>query len=166
MSDILRIRTLTDRFFDGTTTLEEEQELYDYYRHEQALPADLAQLRRLFLDFAAVEFADEPAAERQAPAPRRWLRWAVAACAALTIAAGAAVWLNSGRQGDDERIERMMAVVSTLPDLQQTILRLRHLEGLEMNEIADLTGSSEVAIRKALSRARQAVRQKYMKQYE
>ena len=68
--------------------------------------------------------------------------------------------------GDDERIECMMAVVSTLPDLQQTILRLRHLEGMEMNEIADLTGSSEVAIRKALSRARQAVRQKYMKQYE
>ena len=68
--------------------------------------------------------------------------------------------------GDDERIERMMVVVSTLPDLQQTILRLRHLEGMEMNEIADLTGSSEVAVRKALSRARQAVRQKYMKQYE
>ena len=68
--------------------------------------------------------------------------------------------------GDDERMERMMAVVSALPDLQQTILRLRHLEGMEMNEIADLTGSSEVAIRKALSRARQAVRQKYMKQYE
>ena len=89
MSDILRIRTLTDRFFDGTTTLEEEQELYDYYRREQALPADLAQLRQLFLDFAA-------------PTPRRWLRWAVAACAALTIAAGAAVWLNSGQQGDDE----------------------------------------------------------------
>ena len=67
---------------------------------------------------------------------------------------------------NDERIERMMAVVSTLPDLQQTVLRLRHIEGMEMNEIADLIGSSEVAIRKALSRARQAVRQKYLKQYE
>lgn len=67
---------------------------------------------------------------------------------------------------DDERIERMMTVISTLPDLQQTILRLRHLEGMEMNEIAGLIGSSEVAIRKALSRARQAVRQKYQKQYE
>ena len=69
-------------------------------------------------------------------------------------------------ENDDERIERMMAVVSTLPDLQQTVLRLRHLEGMEMNEIADLIGSSEVAIRKALSRARQAVKQKYLKQYE
>lgn len=102
MSDILRIRTLTDRFFDGTTTLEEEQELYDYYRREQALPADLAQLRQLFLDFAAVQFADEPAVNANANKPRRWLRWPVAACAALLIAAGAAVWLNSGQQGDDE----------------------------------------------------------------
>ena len=102
MSNILRIRTLTDRFFDGTTTLEEEQELYDYYRREQALPADLVPMRRMFLDFAAVQFADEQAAEQQVPTPRRWLRWAVAACAALLIAAGAAVWLNSGQQGDDE----------------------------------------------------------------
>ena len=100
MSDILRIRTLTDRFFDGTTTLEEEQELYDYYRREQALPADLAQLRQLFLDFAAVQFGDEQAVNINKP--RRWLHWAVAACAALLIAAGAAVWLNSGQQGDDE----------------------------------------------------------------
>ena len=102
MSDILRIRTLTDRFFDGTTTLEEEQELYDYYRREQALPADLAQLRQLFLDFAAVQFADEQAVNANVNKRCRWLRWAVAACAALLIAAGAAVWLNSGQQGDDE----------------------------------------------------------------
>ena len=102
MSDILRIRTLTDRFFDGTTTLEEEQELYDYYRREQALPADLAQLRQLFLDFAAVQFGDEQAVNVNVNKPRRWLRWAVAACAALLIAAGTAVWLNYGRQGDEE----------------------------------------------------------------
>jgi hypothetical protein len=100
MSDILRIRTLTDRFFDGKTSLEEEQELYDYYLREQALPNDLAPLRRLFLDFAAVRFADEQAVN--VSKPRRWLRWAVAASAALLIAAGAAVWLNSGQQGDDE----------------------------------------------------------------
>ncbi len=73
---------------------------------------------------------------------------------------------ETGETDSDERIERMMAVISTLPTLQQTILRLRHLEGMEMNEIADLIGSSEVAIRKALSRARQAVRQIYLKQYE
>ena len=66
---------------------------------------------------------------------------------------------------EDERIGRVMNVIDTLPDLQQTILRLRHLEGMEMKEIASLTGCSEVAVRKALSRARQAVRAQYLKQY-
>ena len=60
-----------------------------------------------------------------------------------------------------ERIEGMMKVIETLPDLQQTILRLRHMEGMEFKEIAELTGSTEVAVRKALSRARQAVRDKF-----
>lgn len=60
-----------------------------------------------------------------------------------------------------ERIERVMKVIETLPDMQQTILRLRHMEGMDSKEIANLTGSTEVAVRKALSRARQAVRDKY-----
>ena len=60
-----------------------------------------------------------------------------------------------------ERIEGMMKVIETLPDLQQTILRLRHMEGMEFKEIAELTGSTETAVRKALSRARQAVRDKF-----
>ena len=68
--------------------------------------------------------------------------------------------------GEDTRIERMMKVVETLPSLQQTIIRLRHIEGMEMKDIAAIIGSNEVAIRKALSRARQTVRQQYLKQYE
>ena len=68
--------------------------------------------------------------------------------------------------GNDDRIDRMMTIIGELPSMQQTILRLRHIEGMEMKDIADLTGSNEVAIRKALSRARQAVRIQYLKQYE
>lgn len=125
MSDIFRIRTLTDRFFDGKTTVEEEQELYDYYRREQALPSDLVQLRQLFLDFAAVQFSDEQA-EQQAPIPRRWLRWAVAACAALLIAAGTAVWLNNGRQGEEECVAYIYGKRTTdrdvvLSEMQKTM---------------------------------------------
>ena len=66
----------------------------------------------------------------------------------------------------DERIERVLAMIDTLPTLQQTILRLRHIEGMGMKEIAELTGSSEVAIRKTLSRARQTLKQQYEKRYE
>lgn len=63
-------------------------------------------------------------------------------------------------------IERMMNIVDTLPSMQQTILRLRHMEGMEMGDIAKLTGSTEVAVRKALSRARQAVRNEYYNRYK
>lgn len=62
---------------------------------------------------------------------------------------------------DGERIERMMSIVRTLPDMQQTVLRLRHIEGMEMAEIAQLTGSTETAVRKVLSRARLAVKKQY-----
>lgn len=67
---------------------------------------------------------------------------------------------------DSERIDRMMGIINALPSLQQTILRLRHIEGMEMKDIAALVGTNEVALRKALSRARQAVRIQYLKQYE
>ena len=42
----------------------------------------------------------------------------------------------------------------------QVVLRLRHMEGMRMSEIALLTGSTETALRKALSRARKALLQK------
>ena len=73
---------------------------------------------------------------------------------------------GSNEAEEHERIERMMRLVENLPDVPQTILRLRHMEGMEMKEIAELTGSSEVAIRKTLSRARMAIKQQYTKRYD
>lgn len=65
-----------------------------------------------------------------------------------------------------ENVERMMKIVEALPDMQQTVIRLRHLEGMGMAAIAALTGSTEVAVRKMLSRARKAVRDEYLKMYK
>ena len=53
MNNLLRIRTLTDRFFDGDTTPEEEQELYDFYRQD-SIPEDLRPNQELFRDLAAL----------------------------------------------------------------------------------------------------------------
>jgi len=58
---------------------------------------------------------------------------------------------------ENERAERIMAIISRLPALQQTIFRLRHIEGMEMKDIAQLMGSTEAAVRKSLSRARQSI---------
>ncbi len=59
---------------------------------------------------------------------------------------------------EDDRLEMMQRAINTLPPLQQTILRLRHEEGMETKGIASLMGVSDMAIRKMLSRARMAVR--------
>ncbi len=65
-----------------------------------------------------------------------------------------------------EAIERMMDIVTELPIVGQTVLRLRHIEGREMGDIAHTLGMTEAAVRKALSRARMAVRDKYLKRYQ
>ena len=61
---------------------------------------------------------------------------------------------------DEDLPEPMAAAIEELPEVQRTILRLRHVQGMEMNRIAETMGMSEAAVRKALSRARLSVRQK------
>lgn len=63
---------------------------------------------------------------------------------------------------DGEQIERMLAIIDSLPSTQRTILRMRHLQGMEMSEIALMLGSTETAVRQTLSRARRAVRRRLM----
>lgn len=58
----------------------------------------------------------------------------------------------------DERLDTMMRLIRSLPPMQQTVLQLRHINGMEMSEVASLTGMKEPAVRKCLSRARQALR--------
>ncbi len=67
---------------------------------------------------------------------------------------------------EHQLVEKVMSLIDQLPDMQQLIMRLRHLEGMEYSEIARLTGSSEPAIRKALSRARLAIRKQYLENYQ
>ncbi|MBQ5506824.1 MAG: sigma-70 family RNA polymerase sigma factor, partial [Prevotella sp.] len=71
-------------------------------------------------------------------------------------------YVETDEPREDFRIERILTILSTLPPMQQTILRLRHMEGWEMADIAELVGSNEVAIRKSLSRARKALKEKYL----
>ena len=62
-----------------------------------------------------------------------------------------------------DSLERTMRIIDTLPDLQQAILRMKHVDGLEVEEIAQLTGSNSEAVRMNLSRARRKVKDIFMK---
>jgi len=56
-----------------------------------------------------------------------------------------------------ETSEKIDAVLASLPESQQTLIRLRHVEGYDNAAIASILGSSEGAVRTALSRARRRV---------
>ncbi|MDR1089631.1 MAG: sigma-70 family RNA polymerase sigma factor [Prevotella sp.] len=53
-------------------------------------------------------------------------------------------------------------IIDTLPPTQRMIIMMRDVEGYELDEIAEITGSDSNAIRVNLSRARKAVRDKFM----
>ena len=64
---------------------------------------------------------------------------------------------------DEERMQELLELIATLPNLQQSILKMKHIEGFEVEEIARLTGSTVIAVRTNLSRARKKVREQFMK---
>ncbi|MBO7139238.1 MAG: hypothetical protein J6W19_01485 [Prevotella sp.] len=125
MSNTLRIRTLLDRFFDGETSLAEEQELYDYFHKDlAALPEDLAPLREMFLDLAAVPYEGVVATQSQQTVNRRWYHWAAAV--ALPLVVGASVLFIHSPQTDDECVaivygERTTDRTVVLTEMQKTM---------------------------------------------
>jgi len=62
-----------------------------------------------------------------------------------------------------DSIEHVMRIINELSGLQQAILRMKHIDGFEIAEIAELTGSNQEAVRANLSRARKKVREQFFK---
>lgn len=83
----------------------------------------------------------------------------------VDIGAAAALADDTSDRGRQQLIEKMMATIDTLPPSQQIILRLRHMEGMSYADIASLIGSNETAVRKAISRARNAVKDHFLTLY-
>ena len=65
-------------------------------------------------------------------------------------------------ESNEDAFTQVMRVVDTLPAAWQVVIRLRHIDGMSTADIARLTGASEDAVRKQLSRARMAIRKHYL----
>ena len=61
-------------------------------------------------------------------------------------------------------VGRVRFLISKLPTLQQVIIRMKDIEGYELAEIAEITGSQVEAVRMNLSRARKKIREQLMKE--
>jgi len=64
---------------------------------------------------------------------------------------------------EKDDVGQLMSIIGTLPDLQQAVLRMKHVDGFEVEEIAELTGSNCNAVRMNLSRARRKVKELFLK---
>lgn len=79
-----------------------------------------------------------------------------------------ALSLDSGTPDPAEQLEREEAVsrirqlILRLPNLQQTIIRMKDVEGYELSEIAEITGTQIEAVRVNLSRARKKIREQFL----
>mgnify|MGYP001232596530 FL=1 len=65
----------------------------------------------------------------------------------------------------NEGIELVTKIMENLPEKQKMIMQLRDIEQFEFAEISQMLEINETAIRVALSRARKAVREQLIKQY-
>ncbi|MEI6554853.1 MAG: RNA polymerase sigma factor [Paludibacter sp.] len=71
--------------------------------------------------------------------------------------------LNPHQQVEqNDMVSKIKMLIDGLPELQRTIIRMRDVEGMEINEIAYVTTLTENAVSVNLSRARQKVREKIL----
>ncbi|MDD4514554.1 sigma-70 family RNA polymerase sigma factor [Massilibacteroides sp.] len=64
---------------------------------------------------------------------------------------------------EHDAVGQIRRIVDGLPELQQLIIRMKDIEGYEIAEIAEITGTQIEAVRVNLSRARKRVRDLFMK---
>lgn len=57
--------------------------------------------------------------------------------------------------------DRLLAI---LPDREQAVMRMKHIDGMETSEIAAIIGTSEVSVRVALSRGRRRIKDLFLTQ--
>lgn len=62
--------------------------------------------------------------------------------------------------------EFVKRLINRLPEQQQMTIRLRDIEGYELEEIAEILSMNDGAVRTNLSRARQKIRDELLKQYK
>ena len=61
-----------------------------------------------------------------------------------------------------DTVEVIRRIIEKLPTLQQSIIRMKDVEGYELFEIAEITGTQVEAVRVNLSRARKKVREQFL----
>jgi RNA polymerase sigma-70 factor (ECF subfamily) len=70
---------------------------------------------------------------------------------------------NMADAEDSEVYNKLLRLIDTLPTKQQMVLRMKHIEGMEVEEIAAAVQMSIDAVYQNLSRARRSILEQFKK---
>ena len=124
--DIMKIRSLCDRYFDGDATAEEEMMLRDYFTQAKDIPADLKAVRVMICglsDASSMRYAPKTVRPKSYLRKLVWGTMAAAASVAMIIA------LRS--RGVTEEISENTHIVDQMESLEG-MKYLTYLEKFEM----------------------------------
>ena len=62
-----------------------------------------------------------------------------------------------------EKVKILYQILDKMPEQQKILIKLRDIDGYELNEITDITGMNDVTVRVNLSRARKKIREELIK---
>ena len=128
------IQSLLDKYMEGTTTLEEEDVLHQYFTRSD-VPAEWEDYRMLFAEIDSMRPAEKP--------KRRWWPWSMAAAA---VVAALVVFAATQMQTEDQPKSDVIAQVeeerNTLQPLQPLPQPLPQREGSSNTQDEDSVGKS------------------------
>lgn len=124
--DIMKIRSICDRYFDGDTTAEEETMLRDYFTQEKDVPADLKTVKVMICglsDASSMKYAPKTVRPKSYVRKLVWGTIAAAASVAMIIALR--------NRGVSEAISENTQIVDPMESLEG-MKYLTYLEKFEM----------------------------------
>ena len=125
------IKSLLDKYMDGTTTLEEEDILVGYFRGED-IPQEWEDYRQLFLEIEQTPAVSSETVAPQSRASRRWIGWSVAAA----VVAGVLYLAIPSEQTASPDTQALVAqtdttVVSPIQQTDTTSLRQEEVQPMQ-----------------------------------
>ena len=139
--EITRIRLLIAKYENAETSLEEEQELYSFFKNREAIPKDLEVYQHLFLGFGQLRYQDLNQESSQVEVTDKsnskyvWYKIA----AALIIALTTSVFIfNSNQLSTQEEREARQALAQTVAilnavssEINQNTEKLKYINQLK-----------------------------------
>lgn len=110
------LKILIDKFMSGTTTLDEEKALGDFFRQTEHLPAELAPYRDMFAYFDNGMTGEPSGKPVSHAAPVRSLRWIAGIAAAVAVIFVAAYQFVPGGTDETPVMQTSKSVVAQTTD--------------------------------------------------